>query len=182
MKNLFAKFILILFLAVFGRGIALAQIDNTLSDISVFIEPGTVLYIQAVENEMIFVSKNTILSGAEVFTKSSIVYEKEKISIKTKTAVVKKTTLPLAISSIKQEIITKLPFTGNNSKTKIIAGLGSIPIPLTTSSKAFLANYHSDYIVFEITPFRAFQRKGFVFLEIIKITRNALFARPPTFS
>lgn len=185
MKNIFAKLILISFLAIFSGGKAVAQIENNLSDTSVFVSEGTILYIanpEITSAPVIFVSKNTTLSGIAAFTKSLIIYEEKKTAVKSKILPVKKISFPEAIVSIEQEIITKLPFTGNDSKTKIIAGSGSIPVPLNTSSQVIVVNYHSDYILFGIASFRAFQRKGFVFLDIKKIFRNALFARPPTFS
>lgn len=185
MNNLYASLTFIFFLAIFGNGKAVAQIENNLSDNAVSVEPGTILYIlnqKTADSGIIFISKNTTLSGIEQLTKSVIVYEEKTPVLKAKAIFKKKISLPKQIASIELEKVDTIPLSRNSSETKIISGSGSLPVPSPTSSQVLLITSIATSILFKITVFQSFQRKGFVFLEIKKMVTNALFARPPTFT
>jgi len=184
MNNLYASLALLLFLAFFGNGKAIAQIENNLADASIYITPGTILYVandKTADSEVIFVSKNTLSSSLDAFTKSVIVYEETKPAIRTKAILKKKATLPKPIASVSAEKLNEIPFSESKSETKIISGTASVPVSPTASPQSMLIKQGDSFIFFGITTFQSFQRKGFLFLEIKQFSNTDLFARPPTF-
>jgi len=184
MKKLFAKFLFIYAIAIFGTGRALAQVEYNFANETILVSSGTIFHvIESAPPEILFVTKNTEFSGIKSLAGAVVViYEKNKLDVKPKTFTRKKI-VPQTSNVVASKVNRTIPFSENNQDNKIIVGSSAISFSTT--------NHKTQALVFDliygvtfsgINSYETFQRKTFVFLEIKKISRNALFARPPTFS
>lgn len=184
MKKLFANFLFIYAIAVFGTGKALAQVECNFTGETIFVSSGTIFHVDAESTaaEIIFVSKNTKISEIKSLVGAVVIHEKNKLQDKPKTFA-KKKIAPQTSNIIASKVNRTIPLSENNQGDKIIVGSSALSSsPTSHKTQALVFDLICDTAFSDIHSYGTFRRKTFVFLDIKKISRNALFARPPTFS